>query len=53
MQSNPDGSPVIEFRDVAYALPDGRQLLSQLNLQVQRGETLVLLGRVAREKPPR
>ena len=45
MQSNPDGSPVIEFRDVAYALPNGRQLLSQLNLQVQRGETLVLLGR--------
>ncbi len=45
MQSNPDGSPAIEFRDVAYALPKGRQLLSQLNLQVQRGETLVLLGR--------
>ena len=45
MQSNPDGSPVIEFRDVAYALPNGRQLLSQLNLQAQRGETLVLLGR--------
>jgi osmoprotectant transport system ATP-binding protein len=37
--------PVIEFRDVAYALPSGQQLLSGLNLQVQRGETLVLLGR--------
>ncbi len=44
-ESNPDVSPAIEFRDVAYALPNGRQLLSQLNLQVQRGETLVLLGR--------
>jgi len=38
-------APVIEFRDVAYALPNGRQLLSGLDLQVQRGETLVLLGR--------
>ena len=37
--------PVIEFRDVAYALPGGQQLLSGLNLQVQSGETLVLLGR--------
>jgi osmoprotectant transport system ATP-binding protein len=37
--------PVIEFRKVNYALPNGQQLLSGLNLQVQRGETLVLLGR--------
>jgi osmoprotectant transport system ATP-binding protein len=37
--------PVIEFRNVAYALPNGQQLLADLNLQVQRGETLVLLGR--------
>ncbi len=38
-------TPVIEFRDVAYVLPNGQPLLSGLNLQVQRGETLVLLGR--------
>ncbi len=37
--------PVIEFRDVAYTLPNGQPLLAGLNLQVQRGETLVLLGR--------
>jgi osmoprotectant transport system ATP-binding protein len=37
--------PMIEFRDVAYALPNGQPLLSGLNLEVQRGETLVLLGR--------
>jgi osmoprotectant transport system ATP-binding protein len=37
--------PVIEFHSVAYALPTGRELLWGLNLQVQRGETLVLLGR--------
>ena len=37
-------SPVIEFRDVAYCI-DGTQVLSNLSLQVARGETLVLLGR--------
>ena len=37
--------PMIEFRDIAYALPNGQPLLSGLNLEVQRGETLVLLGR--------
>jgi osmoprotectant transport system ATP-binding protein len=45
MEPNLANSPVIEFRDVAYALPSGQRLLSELNLQVQRGETLVLLGR--------
>jgi osmoprotectant transport system ATP-binding protein len=37
--------PVIEFRDVAYTLPNGQKLLEGLNLKVQSGETLVLLGR--------
>jgi osmoprotectant transport system ATP-binding protein len=37
-------SPAIEFRDVSYHV-DGVQVLSGLNLQVNRGETLVLLGR--------
>jgi osmoprotectant transport system ATP-binding protein len=37
--------PVIEFRHVAYTLSNGRPLLTGLNLQVHRGETLVLLGR--------
>jgi osmoprotectant transport system ATP-binding protein len=37
--------PAIEFRDVAYVLPNGQPLLAGLNLQVQRSETLVLLGR--------
>ncbi len=35
----------IEFREVDYSLPTGQPLLRRLNLQVQRGETLVLLGR--------
>jgi osmoprotectant transport system ATP-binding protein len=45
MERTSANSPVIEFRDVAYVLPNGQQLLAGLNLQVQRGETLVLLGR--------
>src|SRR5271165_2459662 len=45
MEHNLPDDPVIEFRNVAYVLPNGQPLLSGLNLQVQRGETLVLLGR--------
>ena len=37
-------TPVIEFRDVSYRI-SGNQVLCGLNLQVERGETLVLLGR--------
>jgi osmoprotectant transport system ATP-binding protein len=36
--------PVIEFRDVCYRVT-GTQVLSGFNLQVQSGETVVLLGR--------
>ncbi len=39
-----DDRPVIEFRDVSYRLPNGNELLTRLDLQVRRGETLVLLG---------
>ncbi len=45
MEPNHANGPVIEFREVAYSLPNGQQLLSRLNLRVERGETLVLLGR--------
>src|SRR5579864_8504458 len=45
----PDTRPAIEFRNVSYRLngegKDGRELLHDLNLEVQRGETLVFLGR--------
>jgi osmoprotectant transport system ATP-binding protein len=36
--------PLVEFRDVCYAV-GGRQILAGLNLMVDAGETLVLLGR--------
>jgi osmoprotectant transport system ATP-binding protein len=36
--------PVVEFRDVSYEI-GGHRILSELNLTVDAGETLVLLGR--------
>lgn len=45
MHGDSRDSPAIEFRDVAYELPSGQRVLFDLNLQVQRGETLVFLGR--------
>ena len=35
----------IEFRNVSYSFAEGSELISSLNLQVHRSETLVLLGR--------
>jgi osmoprotectant transport system ATP-binding protein len=35
----------IEFRNVSFRIPSGRTLLYDLNLSVNQGETLVLLGR--------
>jgi len=40
-----EGETSIEFRQVSFGLADGRRLLSDLNLEVYRGETIVLLGR--------
>ena len=35
----------IAFQKVGFRLPSGRTLLSDLNLEISKGETLVLLGR--------
>lgn len=35
---------LVEFREVSYAVNGGRPIIDRLNLNVQRGETLVLLG---------
>jgi osmoprotectant transport system ATP-binding protein len=35
----------VEFRDVTYRLPQGREILRQINLHAAGGEILVLLGR--------
>jgi osmoprotectant transport system ATP-binding protein len=38
-------NPVIEFRGVHYRLPGGDALLNNIDLRIERGETMVLLGR--------
>jgi osmoprotectant transport system ATP-binding protein len=45
MSDSPQSGPAIEFKNVAYRLGNGNVLLRDLNLEIQRGETLVLLGR--------
>jgi osmoprotectant transport system ATP-binding protein len=40
-----DSQRAIEFRDVSFRLSDGKTLLSDLQLEVHKGETLILLGR--------
>ena len=45
MISSVQNGTAIEFRNVSYRFAEGQELLSGLNLQVCRGETLVLLGR--------
>lgn len=40
-----DPGPVIAFRGVHYTLPNGRILLRNINITIDHGETLVLLGR--------
>jgi len=39
-----DPKPLVEFRDVSYAVNGGRPIIDRLNLQVVQGENLVLLG---------
>ena len=45
MSADPTNGFAIEFSRVSYRLENGRELLHDLDLTVQRGETLVLLGR--------
>ena len=57
-EPNDDGhSPhrprAIEFRNVSYGLNGGSEVLRGLNLEIRRGETLVLWAAAAREKPLR
>jgi osmoprotectant transport system ATP-binding protein len=44
--NRPSGrEPTIEFRHVSFQLNGGQELLNDVSLKVERGETLVLLGR--------
>ena len=40
-----DSRPTIEFDNVSFELAEGKKLLADLNLTINHGETLVLLGR--------
>src|SRR3990167_2094983 len=40
-----DSRRAIEFRNVSFRLANGKTLLSGLNIEIFRGETLILLGR--------
>src|ERR1700733_12192849 len=40
-----DANAAIELRKVSYRLDSGRELITELNLNIARGETLILLGR--------
>jgi osmoprotectant transport system ATP-binding protein len=42
--SNDNHAPLVEFRDVSFAINGGRPIIDGLSLQVQYGETFVLLG---------
>src|ERR1700716_1064016 len=37
-------NPLVEFREVNFAVNGGRPIIDRLSLSVERGETLVLLG---------
>jgi osmoprotectant transport system ATP-binding protein len=45
MGESSNNDAAIQFIDVSFRLPNGRELLSDLNLEIPRGETFVLLGR--------
>jgi osmoprotectant transport system ATP-binding protein len=39
-----DPAPLVEFREVSFAVDGGRAIIDGLSLRVEQGETLVLLG---------
>src|SRR5437660_8346984 len=45
MATHPDiNEPLVEFREVSYAVRGGQRIIDGLNLNIARGETMVLLG---------
>lgn len=44
MSIQDNNAPLVDFREVSFAVNGGRPIIDRLSLSVQRGETLVLLG---------
>lgn len=44
MSTQDNNAPLVDFREVSFAVNGGRPIIDRLSLSVQRGETLVLLG---------
>jgi osmoprotectant transport system ATP-binding protein len=44
MMNQDNNHPLVEFRDVTFAVNGGPPIIDRLSLEVKRGETLVLLG---------
>ena len=45
MATHPDiNEPLVEFREVSYAVSGGQRIIDRLKLNIARGETMVLLG---------
>jgi osmoprotectant transport system ATP-binding protein len=44
MSTQDNHEPLVEFREVTFAVDGGRPIIDRLSLQVERGETFVLLG---------
>ena len=44
MPNENNHTPLVEFRDVSFAIDGGHPIIDRLNLSVTSGETLVLLG---------
>jgi osmoprotectant transport system ATP-binding protein len=44
MSTQDNQEPLVEFREVSFAVNGGRPIIDRLSLQIQRGETFVLLG---------
>jgi osmoprotectant transport system ATP-binding protein len=44
LETSNSQKPLVEFRDVSFAVNGGAPIINQLNLTVASGETLVLLG---------
>jgi osmoprotectant transport system ATP-binding protein len=44
MSTQDNHEPLVEFREVTFAVDSGRPIIDRLSLQVERGETFVLLG---------